>query len=403
MAKPAQQARPGIERLIGKQVAGVSAKMTEAQAGEKVVELSLRDISPDPGQPRKFFDKKKNDELAESIRQQGVVSPIIVRPNPSGSGHMIVFGERRWISSGIAGKKTIKAVVRPYTDKDLKTIRAIQAAENSQRADLTLAEKIAQAEELQQWYNVKETAAIMGEPALYVTKTRKVSKAGGHVAEALEERLCEDLDALYLLADVQAKDEAAAGKIVGAWRDPERKRGGWRADVQKVKQRLDHPEDDDTAHPGRKAAAEPAAAPADPAAAKTADIGSARPVQNPTHERPAAGEVPQGGAALDRGAHADSDGGNAGRAESSQQPAVRRSSSAHESPADAGAVGGPAALAPPRTGLEATPEPLAGMKATGDIHQALNARIDGERVLVETDRGTFAFNMHLLKLMERLV
>lgn len=413
MTKPAPKAapkpaRPSIASMIGKSVGSVSAKMTEAQPGEKVVELALATIRPDPGQPRKYYDKAKTESLSVSIRQQGVVSPIIVRPDPeNANGYMIVFGQRRWMGSDLADKKTIPSVIRPYTDKDLPLIRALQASENSQREPLTISEKIAQADELMQWNNVKTTAAIMGEKDLYVTKLKRVGKAGGVVAEAVKEQLCDDLDAYYELAGLQEKNKDAAAEVVAAWRDPDRKRGGWRADVKNATTRLEKPVAE-AAPPGDSKPATSAAATAGandaPAAEHPAKAQAAPPEQKAQHSHSDPNSQNTGGRALGRGAEDDSGGGpEADHPESSQQPAVRRSESGARRPANADAGGEPATLAPPRAGLEATPEPLAGMKATGDVHQALAAKIDGERVLVETDRGTLAFNMNLLKLMENLV
>ena len=109
--------------------------------------VALTDIKPDPQQPRRFFDETKLNDLAESIRVNDVLEPIKVRVNPDGdTKYMIIFGERRWRASGIAGKETVPAVI--VTDTiDLRKIRAQQLAENLDREDLNPVEK---AESLQQ-------------------------------------------------------------------------------------------------------------------------------------------------------------------------------------------------------------------------------------------------------------
>ena len=95
-------------------------------------ELQISDIEPDRDQPRKVFDDEALEELADSIRQHGVLQPILVRPVPTG-GYRIVAGERRWRASRLAGKTTIPAVVRNLSDLEAMTIALI---ENLQREDL---------------------------------------------------------------------------------------------------------------------------------------------------------------------------------------------------------------------------------------------------------------------------
>ncbi len=101
-------------------------------AEETPSELLISDIEPDRNQPRKVFDDDTLEQLANSIRQHGVLQPILVRPVPSG-GYKIVAGERRWRASRLAGKTTIPAVVRNFSDLEAMTIALI---ENLQREDL---------------------------------------------------------------------------------------------------------------------------------------------------------------------------------------------------------------------------------------------------------------------------
>lgn len=101
-------------------------------AEETPSELLISEIEPDRDQPRKIFDDDALAELAESIRQHGVLQPILVRPVPSG-GYRIVAGERRWRASRLAGRTTIPAVVRNLSDLEAMTIALI---ENLQREDL---------------------------------------------------------------------------------------------------------------------------------------------------------------------------------------------------------------------------------------------------------------------------
>ncbi|MBO4323023.1 MAG: ParB/RepB/Spo0J family partition protein [Clostridia bacterium] len=96
-----------------------------------VLELDLEDVYPNPNQPRKVFDETALGELASSIEKHGVIMPIVV--TKTGLRYMIIAGERRYRASKIAGKKTIPAVVKTYTEREIKEISLI---ENLQREDL---------------------------------------------------------------------------------------------------------------------------------------------------------------------------------------------------------------------------------------------------------------------------
>lgn len=95
-----------------------------------VRELSLKEIRPDPSQPRKHYDDETLKELAASIKSNRVYEPILVRPK--GKGYMIVFGERRFRASKLAGKETIPCMIRDMTDEE--TLEA-QLVENMHRVD----------------------------------------------------------------------------------------------------------------------------------------------------------------------------------------------------------------------------------------------------------------------------
>ena len=98
---------------------------------DAVLELKINDISPNSDQPRKQFNQDALQELAESIKENGVIQPIIVAKR--GTGYRIVAGERRWRASRLAGLKVIPAIVRDLTDQQTMEQALI---ENIQRQDL---------------------------------------------------------------------------------------------------------------------------------------------------------------------------------------------------------------------------------------------------------------------------
>ncbi len=97
-----------------------------------VVELKIIDVEPNHEQPRRNFNKEKLEALAESIKNRGVLQPILVRDNQNGT-YTIIAGERRWRASKLAGLKKIPAIIKNYSKVDEFEIALI---ENLQREDL---------------------------------------------------------------------------------------------------------------------------------------------------------------------------------------------------------------------------------------------------------------------------
>lgn len=102
------------------------------EADTRIETLPLREIEPDPGQPRKTFDDETLAELSASIAEHGLLQPIAVRPKPSG-GYLIVAGERRWRASRMAGLTEVPVIVKDVTDEQAMELALV---ENLQREDL---------------------------------------------------------------------------------------------------------------------------------------------------------------------------------------------------------------------------------------------------------------------------
>ena len=95
-------------------------------------DMPLDKIFPNPNQPRKNFDEQALSELANSIKEHGVIMPIVVNDNRDGT-YMIIAGERRFRACKLAGRNTIPVVIRNYNEREIKEISLI---ENLQREDL---------------------------------------------------------------------------------------------------------------------------------------------------------------------------------------------------------------------------------------------------------------------------
>lgn len=117
----------GLDSLLG----GADAEVAGAAVAKADATLPLKDIIPNKGQPRKNFDEEALEELTDSIRQNGVLQPILVRKK--GNKYEIVAGERRYQASKRAGLDDIPVVVRDISDEDVFKLALI---ENLQRSDL---------------------------------------------------------------------------------------------------------------------------------------------------------------------------------------------------------------------------------------------------------------------------
>lgn len=114
------------------------------ESDTRIETLPLREIEPDPGQPRKTFDDETLAELSASIAEHGLLQPIAVRPKPSG-GYLIVAGERRWRASRMAGLTEVSVIVKDVTDEQAMELALV---ENLQREDLDPVEEAAGIREL---------------------------------------------------------------------------------------------------------------------------------------------------------------------------------------------------------------------------------------------------------------
>ena len=114
------------------------------ESDTRIEMLPLREVEPDPGQPRKTFDDETLAELSASIAEHGLLQPIAVRPKSSG-GYLIVAGERRWRASRMAGLTEVPVIVKDVTDEQAMELALV---ENLQREDLDPVEEAAGIREL---------------------------------------------------------------------------------------------------------------------------------------------------------------------------------------------------------------------------------------------------------------
>lgn len=154
---------------------------------DKVIEITLSQLRPNPYQPRKTFDDDSIRELAESIKQHGVIQPIIVRTVLK--GYEIIAGERRFRASQLCGNATVPAVVRSFSDQQVMEIALI---ENLQREDLNAIEVAIAYHGLMDKFKLTQEELSM-----------KVGKSRSHIANFLR----------LLALPAEIKDNVSRGTI----------------------------------------------------------------------------------------------------------------------------------------------------------------------------------------------
>ena len=168
--EPAAPAKGAPAKKTGKSRA--KAEKSEGKDPAETVEfVSLDDIRPNSAQPRKVFDQEALQDLASSIREHGVIQPVLLRP--AKNGYELVAGERRWRAARLAGLKQIPAIVRDLTDRQNMFYALI---ENMQREDLNSIEEARGMEEMMNAFglNQEETAKTIGKSRSYVTNALRL-------------------------------------------------------------------------------------------------------------------------------------------------------------------------------------------------------------------------------------
>lgn len=185
MSKPAPRLGRGLSALISTREPAPQAQpaaAAEAEApGDVLRRIPIERISPNPNQPRKQFDPRGIEELAASIRNSGVLQPVLVRP-AIGDDYELIAGERRWRAAKSCGLTEIPAIVREVTDQEALELALI---ENLQREDLNPLERAAAYQEILErlTYTPEVLAARLGESRANVVNYVRLLKLAPEVQE----------------------------------------------------------------------------------------------------------------------------------------------------------------------------------------------------------------------------
>lgn len=161
----------GLEQLFSNEAFDLDSfekNIIDNAGQEDIKEINLEELRANPYQPRKVFDEEKLEELAESIKEYGIIEPIIVKK--SIKGYEIVAGERRSLAAKKAGLKTIPAIIREFSDEDMMSIALL---ENIQREDLNAVEEALAYKKMIDTLKItqEELAKKIGKSRSYITNT----------------------------------------------------------------------------------------------------------------------------------------------------------------------------------------------------------------------------------------
>jgi ParB family transcriptional regulator, chromosome partitioning protein len=187
--KQESDSQPGIISLLS------------ARTPTAVRDIPLETVIPNPGQPRMTWHEDTLAELAASIREHGVLQPILVRP--AGDEYEIIAGERRWRASKLAGKETIPAIVERFDDA---TALEIALIENLQREDLSPLDEAVIYKKMtdELGYSIRNLATKLSKDKGYVENRLRLASAPDDVRDMVAQRY-DTLSAAYELMKLENK------------------------------------------------------------------------------------------------------------------------------------------------------------------------------------------------------
>ena len=177
----------GLSALMGEDSPLLSTSV-EVLAKDQIVMLMLDRLTPSPFQPRQVFDQRAMEDLVESIREKGVLQPLLVRPNPKQeNGFEIIAGERRFRASKEAGLAQVPVIIKDFDDKAALEVALI---ENLQREDLNAIEEVEAYVRLMKEfsYTQEELARVVGKSRSYVANMMRLLELPNSVKKMLSEK-----------------------------------------------------------------------------------------------------------------------------------------------------------------------------------------------------------------------
>ncbi len=172
----------GLGDILGEVDEAYEREITAKSSVDDIYDLDIENIVPNPHQPRKSFDEKALQELAESIKKHGLLQPVIVKK--SDEGFLLLAGERRLRASKMAKRETIKAII---TDTEFEKFRELALIENIQREELNPLEFAAAMESLLSEHNLthEELSKRINKSRTQITNTLRLLQLDDYVKQKL--------------------------------------------------------------------------------------------------------------------------------------------------------------------------------------------------------------------------
>lgn len=199
----------GLDALLGE----VSeAYENEGTQKESVIEIKLSEIKPNPYQPRKTFNDESLQELADSIKEDGLIQPIVVVEEID--GYMLIAGERRFRASKLAKLRTIKAVI---LNKNDESMRKLALLENIQRENLNAIELANAYNELINHQNItqEELASTIHKSRTHITNTLRLLQLSQKTQKALLDKKISAGHAKVLVGLNEKEQQLIVNSIIG--------------------------------------------------------------------------------------------------------------------------------------------------------------------------------------------
>lgn len=201
------------KRGLGRGLDALIEARSETGTPDQVQEIDLDWIEPNPFQPRSEMDRDELDALANSIREHGVIQPVIVTRGDGNAPYRLVAGERRWRASRQAGLTMIPAIVRESSPRAMLELALI---ENIQRADLNVLEEAAAYRQLIEDFGLKhgELAERVGRSRSAISNSLRILHCPEEIQQALLSRSITEGHARSLLGLSSAVDQVDALQLV---------------------------------------------------------------------------------------------------------------------------------------------------------------------------------------------
>lgn len=214
MANKSNKKQTGLGKGLGALLGQTEQQFKqEYQTVEKVVNLNIDEISPNKEQPRKEFDSEKISELADSIKENGVLQPIIVIKKENPDYYMIIAGERRWRASREAGLKTIPSIIRKMEEH---LVLQHSIIENIQRENLNPVDEAMAYQQLMDQYNFtqEEMAKKLGKSRSAIANMLRLNRLPAEVSKELADGTITIGHARCLLALPSIEDQIDACETI---------------------------------------------------------------------------------------------------------------------------------------------------------------------------------------------